>query len=282
MRNGPPYDPAVDVPSGYRRVLDGDAFGVVRDGLADLPLAEFWAEGEPLTGVRGRGAVAVLRLRDQVGVARRYRRGGAFRGILPDAFLDSGRATRELVVLAALRQAGVPVVEPLAAVTRRRGLLYEHRLITGLFEGARPLPAFAAAEPALANAAVREAGRVVAAAFACGLRHPDLHPDNLIVAHDGRRLRVRMIDLDQASLRAPLAPQERDRMLLRMARYLERHAEALPVADRRVDHLRFLAGMGLDRTARRTALGRLRPLYARAVVRHRASWGGSVSRPAVL
>ena len=61
-------------------------------------------------------------------------------------------------------------------------------------------------------------------------------------------------------------------MLLRMARYLERHADRLPTAARAVDTLRFLAGMGLDRSERRSEWRRLEVAYERAVARHRVAW----------
>ena len=192
---------------------------------------------------------------------------------LKTRFLTATRAERELTALAQLRRAGVSVVEPLAALSRPQGLFHRMRLVTELVEGARPLPAFLAQEPAHAAAVVHEAGRVVQSAFDAGLDHPDLHPDNLVVTHDNGALRVVLLDLDRAVIRDTVPRRERDRMLLRMARYLERHARGMPVASRGVDHLRFLAGMGLGRAARRDALARLQPAYERSVMRHRVAWG---------
>jgi 3-deoxy-D-manno-octulosonic acid kinase len=255
----------VQVPAGYRVVEDDTGTGVVRTDLASLPLDAWWARGDPLAGAKGRGAVARLEVGGVRAVVRGYRRGGAFRRILSDRFLDRRRATRELVVTAELRWRGAPVVEPLAAVARRRGLLFELRLATCLVEGAMPLPEFVVVMPPLRRAAVESAGRAVLDVFDRGLRHPDLHPDNLLARAVGESgCEIVLIDFDRASLvSGPVPGPERDRMLVRMARYLWRHG----VAAARTDFVRFLRGFGLGRAERRAAVARLRPRLARALAR---------------
>jgi len=262
----------MELPPGYQRIEDSDGMAVVRADVAGVPLGEWWQQGCPLVGAAGRGQVAVVQCGGVRGVARDYRRGGVLRS-LDTRFFDATWSERELAVLVSLRGRGVPAVEPVAALCRRQGLFYRMRLVTVLVPGARPLPAALDGDPCAAGAIVRQAGRVVRAAFNAGLEHPDLHPDNLLVSRPAGGLEVRLLDLDRAMIRATLPRRERDRMLLRMARYLERHAAAMPLAARAVDELRFLAGMGFDRAGRRTELARLRPAYQRAVVRHRVAWG---------
>ena len=46
-------------------------------------------------------------------------------------------------------------------------------------------------------------------------------------------------------------------MLIRMVRYLERHADSLSYRGRVVDYLRFLVGMGYPRSRRRSEMRRL-------------------------
>ena len=245
----------VRVPPSYVR---RDA-SVVRADLVAVPDAAWWAEGTALEGARGRGAgVVVLDLPGGLrGVARTYRRGGALAALLRERFADPARPARELGTLLALRAANVAVVEPLAALARRDGWLWRLRLVTALVEGARPLPALIAARPDLRRIAVARAGALVGAAFAAGLVHPDLHPDNLIAAPRADGVEVWLVDLDRARIGPPVPPARRIAMLARMARYLERHRATLPVQPTRTDALRFLAALGMPRAERHAAARRI-------------------------
>lgn len=247
------------IPAGYVAYDRDGVVGVVRADLVELPPAAFFADGETLPEARGRGdGVCVLRLpTGAIAVARTYRRGGALRGVLRDQFLDPQRPCRELTALVALRAAGVDAVEPLAALAWREGALYRLRLLTTLVVGALPLPAFAAARPDLRRGAVARAGAVVADAFAAGLRHRDLHPDNLVASVGPVGPVVHLLDLDRATLREPVPEAMRLAMLTRMARYLVRHRATLPTPATRADALRFLRGMRLVRSDRHA--------YARAI-----------------
>jgi 3-deoxy-D-manno-octulosonic acid kinase len=262
-------------PRGFVRRTERRGEALVRADLGDLPASRWWGEGVPLAGGRGRGTVAVIDVpeRGVRAAVRTYHRGGWLRRFLPAAFARGRRAERELALLAALRLQGVPVVEPLAAVRRRTGLLWQLRLATVLVERAVPLPELVAREPHGARAAVAAAGRAVGLAFSAGLLHRDLHADNLIARTDGSRVEVFLLDLDRARLRPPLRPVERDRMLLRMARYFVRHRARLAWSPSRADHVRFLRALGLDRAQRRAAIPRLRGKLRRSVARHRLAWG---------
>ncbi|MHC5063573.1 MAG: lipopolysaccharide kinase InaA family protein [Planctomycetota bacterium] len=247
---------------GYSE-LEGEAgIAVVRDDLKQLPLKEFWQTGGKLAGAKGRGGVGCFRLRDGLElVCRDYRRGGIIGWILRNTFFDPRRPERELRILEELSRAGVPTVEPIAALSRPTLLGHRLRLVTQLFSGGLTLPDFIAAHPEQRAAAVRGVGSLVARAFDCGLWHRDLHPDNILARAGAEGPELRLIDLDRAELRADLSDEDRDRMLIRMARYLPRHADQLPVAIHASEYLRFLAGMGLDKKARRETLQRLLPRY---------------------
>jgi Lipopolysaccharide kinase (Kdo/WaaP) family len=254
----------------FRVVTAGGQRAVMRGDLGDVTLDRLWGEGAPLAHAKGRGGASVIEVAPGVrGVTRDFRRGGAFGSLLPRSYFDAHRPERELRVLAALRRAGVPVVEPLAALSRRHLLVFHRlRLITVWVEGARPLPAFLAAAPHLRRAAIREAGRVTELALAAGLVHRDFHPDNLIARCRDEHVEVFILDLDRAELRGELSTVERDRMLLRMARYLRRHEQDLPIRPAFVDTVRFLRGMGVDRAGRRAELHRMAPLLRRELERH--------------
>lgn len=265
------YHRRVQVPTGFRMRREGVDRALVEADLGDLPLASWWRQGQPLAAAAGRAGVQLLDVAPGCRAAvRDYRRGGVLRRLLHDRFFGFRRAADELAAHVELRARGVSVVEPLAAVGRRRGLVWRLRLATRLVEAALPLPAFLAAHPSLRRAALQRAGAVVARAFAAGLRHPDLHPENLLVQASGDGVEVLLLDLDRATLGAPVTSGERDAMLLRMARYVERHASRLSM--QRSDRLRFLQGMNLAAAERRRELQRLESAYERAVVRHRWSW----------
>ena len=260
-------------------VQNGSGAALVRSDLAGLSLATWWQDGRSLPNARGRGRVVVLEPAEGIAVvARTYRRGGALRCLLGDRYLRAGRAFAELALLAELVRRGIPAVEPVAAVARRRGVIVRLRLVTALVPDARVLTDFLVIHPHLHRHAVEEAGRVVRKAFDAGLVHPDLHPENLLAQETGDGVRVLLMDLDRARLVPSLGEEGRDRMLVRMARYLHRHEGRLELRPGSVDQLRFLRGMGLGRAQRRSAVCRLAPALARSVAIHRLSWGSR--RPA--
>ncbi len=240
------------------RRTDGADLAVVREDLADVPLRAWWQGGVALPGALGRGGVRVIEVGGHAVVIRRHRRGGALRHLLPDRFRSPDRAVEELAVTAELASRGVLVAEPLAALAHRAGLGFELAFATILVRDSSPLPDFVARYPALRHAALRGAGALVARAFAAGLRHPDLHPGNLLArASATGTVDIVLIDLDRARLVATVSEAQRDAMLVRMARWLWRHASKLDVTVRARDFAEFLRGMGLVRAERRLAWDRM-------------------------
>lgn len=231
--------------------------GWVREDLAALGLDRFWQEPEPLPGAKGRGGVGVLRVDGRTLVVRPYRRGGWFARLLSDRYPSPLRARDELRVLGELRRQGVPVVAPVAAVARRRGLWWQLRLCTERLDGAATAPQFLADHPGLRRHAAAAVAATVRAAFAAGLRHPDLHLDNVLCVRAGGGVRAALVDLDRARLRAPLEAQARDAMLARMLRYTVKHRRSLPAAPTRAESMRFLAGLGIERAERHQLWRRL-------------------------
>ena len=249
-----------------------------------VPSHVLWGEVTPLDGARGRGGAGRLALPGRVqAFARTARRGGALRRVLPpEAFFGRDRVFRELAVGVELGRRGVAVATPLAALARPHGLAfpgcdgppYRLRFITEEIEGVLPLPAFVTRYPEHRREAVERTGALVADAFAAGLQHRDLHPDNVVasVQADGG-VRVWLLDLDRASLAAgPLSRRDTDKMLLRMARYMVRHRNRLAVHLSRSDVLRFLRAFGLEERAAVEEFARLVPALDREVTRHGLRW----------
>ena len=224
--------------------------GWVRADLAELGLDPFWAALEPIAGAKGRGGVGRLELGGCDLVVRPYRRGGALAGILSDRYLSPTRARAELDLLRTLRQKGVPVVAPVAAIGRQRGLFWRLRLCTERLPGARTLPQFMADFPGHRRRAVEAVAVAVRLAFDAGLRHPDLHVDNVLCFLGQGTVQAVLVDLDRARLVGSLSDHARDDMLARMQRYILKHRQRLPATPTRAETMRFLCGLGLARASR--------------------------------
>ncbi|MEO6595665.1 MAG: lipopolysaccharide kinase InaA family protein [Planctomycetota bacterium] len=245
------------LPDVFVELRERNAIGWVRRDLADLGLAAFWGPLQPLPFAKGRGGVGCLGVAGLQLVVRPYQRGGAFGSLLADRYAGPRRARAELAVLEALRSEGVPVVTPIAAVARRGRAFWRLRLCTEQLPDALPVPGFLAAFPQLRRHAADAVGTVVRLAFAAGLRHPDLHPDNLLCSSRGDKVRVVLVDLDRARVKKPLVEGHRDEMLVRMQRYVIRHRDRLAAVPTRAETMRFLRALGLDRDGRHEAWRRL-------------------------
>jgi len=263
------YHPAVVAPEGFVELRRGSGFGWITAELADNGLDAFWGEVRPLEGARGRGGVGVLTIGDREVVVRPCRRGGALGRLLEDRYVSPQRVRREIETLVGLRAEGVPAVVPLAAVGKRHGVYWRLRLCTERVAEALPLPAFMAAHPHLRRVTAEATGTLLRLAFAAGLRHPDLHLDNIICAQRGDRVRALLVDLDRARLKTPVEQRDIDAMLVRMARYVVRHRRRLPVIPTRSEQLRLLRALGLDREACKAAFVRLDRKLRRALGRRR-------------
>lgn len=244
-------------PDSFVETRTPRAVGWVREDLADVGLEPFWGPLRPMPGASGRGGVGVLQVGASELVVRPYRRGGVLAPILSDRYLAPSRALAELAVLLELQRQGVPVVAPVAAVARRRGLFWRLRLCTERLVDARTMPQFLADFSSARRRAVEAVGAAVRLAFAAGLRHPDLHPDNVLCRADGAGVHAVLVDLDRARMDAPLPPRARDGMLARMQRYINKHRERLPAAPSRAETMRFLRSLGLERAERHALWRRL-------------------------
>ncbi|MFN3241552.1 MAG: lipopolysaccharide kinase InaA family protein [Planctomycetota bacterium] len=243
--------------------------GWVREDLADLDLDVFWERLEPMPGAKGRGGIGRLDVGDRQLVVRPYRRGGALGSLLADRYPKPARARDELEVLHRLQQEGVPVVAPVAAVARRHGAFWRLRLCTEWLPEARTVPQFLAEFPERRRAAAEAVGTVVQLAFAAGLRHPDLHFDNVLCWPSGDKVRAVLVDLDRARIEVPVGDRARDDMLARMQRYVVKHRSRLAAVPSRAETMRFLRGLGLDRAARHACWRSLHARVERAMRRRR-------------
>ncbi|MBS0375536.1 MAG: 3-deoxy-D-manno-octulosonic acid kinase [Proteobacteria bacterium] len=135
-------------------------------------------------------------------VLRHYRRGGFAARLASDRYLWLGeqatRAFRELRLLAALEEQGLPAARPVAAQYRRQGLGYRAELLTLAIPRARTL-ADRLAEP-LPEALWRRVGATLRRFHDAGVRHADLNARNVLFDGDDQ---VQLIDFDRGRLASP-------------------------------------------------------------------------------
>jgi hypothetical protein len=244
--------------------------GWVRSDLAEVPLDAFWKKLVPIPGAKGRGGVGLLRIGGLDLVVRPYRRGGALGALLHDRYSQPVRARRELEVLHKLQMEGVPVVAPVAALARKGGAFWRLRICTEWLSDAQTVPAYLAAHPCRRRQVAEAVGLVIRLAFAAGLRHPDLHLDNILCRASGDKVRAVLVDLDRARIEAPLTDRSRDEMLVRLQRHLVRHKAKLPAVPTLAETMRFLRGMGLEQAERAVVWRRLQGKLSRSLARR--SW----------
>jgi 3-deoxy-D-manno-octulosonic acid kinase len=140
-------------------------------------------------------------------VLRHYRRGGFIARVVDDHYFWLGaertRAFREWRLLRALRAAGLPVPNPVAAHVHRTGAVYTADIITSYLRDTRKLSSFIAQGRAPAEC-WRRVGAMIRAVHAHGVDHPDLTAHNVLLDDDGNPF---LVDFDNAHVRPPGAWQ---------------------------------------------------------------------------
>jgi 3-deoxy-D-manno-octulosonic acid kinase len=220
----------------------------------------------PPSGRGGRSPLRRVLAPDGPLLVREYRKGGLLRRLRGTGFLGPWRPLQELVLHRRLLATGVPVVDAVGCVISRRAPLWRGWLLTREVEGAVDLEAWLHGIPAPGDPDPRHvllrAGRVVRQLHDAGVRHPDLHPKNLLLVPGGR---VLALDLDKARPHeGPLPEGERLENLVRLGRAIEKHRLKGLKAGRR-EALRFLIGYAGDPAAARLWLERIRARLRRGL-----------------
>lgn len=224
------------IPDGYVELRLGSTVAVVRQDLAPVlrPLLE--RQGTLLgssPGVRGQAPRVEIEGAPPIRV-RRYHRGGLIGRFLGDLHLSTTRSLRELVALLRARRHGVPVPEPVAAVSASAGAFVRHELATLEVPDARPLPeALAACGAQERREWIGRAARAVAKLHAADIDHADLHAGNILAAGS----EVVLLDLDRCGL--GMTPGRRIGNLARLYRSVVKSPSLARLVSR-TDRLRFL------------------------------------------
>ena len=217
------------LPPGFRLVRDGRLRILLRGDTPELEgLLRRWATNtlppaRALLG--GRGGVGAFPLRpDLVAVLRPYRRGGLIRRINQSRYFGARpRPFRELRASEALRAAGVPTPEVLAAAVRWD--------VPGCYRGAlatREVPGTINLWRYLQQAPAPERGPACVAAAAvtrqmhdAGAIHPDLNLQNYLVRRTASGHDAWIIDLDRVRL-VPVTPPARRAAFERICRSIRK------------------------------------------------------------
>lgn len=161
---------------------------------------DYWEGRARPVATGGRGGAWFVRSPLGDLVLRRYHRGGLVARISSSGYLFAGfhrsRSHAEFRLLQRLRDLGLPVPEPVAALACRSGITYRAAILLRRLPGASPL----AEQEQLGDAQLWEAvGRVLRQFHDAGLDHRDLNCDNILVAGET----ISLIDFDRCRLRAP-------------------------------------------------------------------------------
>jgi 3-deoxy-D-manno-octulosonic acid kinase len=151
----------------------------------------------------GRGEVLIAAHGPETWVLRHYRRGGLVARFVDDHYLwlgaDRTRAFREWRLLRALRAAGLPVPNPVAARVYRTGVIYTADIITSYLPDTRKLSWHIAQGRAPAGC-WRRIGAMIRSFHEQGVDHPDLTAHNVLLDAAGN---VYLVDFDNAERRPP-------------------------------------------------------------------------------
>lgn len=179
----------------------------------------------------GRGTARFIRIGEQQGVLRHYRRGGWIGRWIEECYLWSGlersRPLQELRLTAKLEEAGLPVAPVVAVRVQRSGLCYRGDLLTVALTESEPLLDRLHHTPLTAEEWMA-IGATLARFHRYGLDHADLNGRNILLAPTlTATAGIWLIDFDRCRHRRP-APAWQQANLQRLYRSLQKEQRLRP------------------------------------------------------
>ncbi|MEO2267047.1 3-deoxy-D-manno-octulosonic acid kinase [Pseudoalteromonas sp. YIC-656] len=174
---------------------------------------QYWLEQDKVFAQKtGRATAYFFAEKELKAVLRHYWRGGLVGKVLQDQYLftgmDNTRVYKEFALMCELHQQGLPVVEPIAALVTRSGLIYRGDIITRALEGATSLCERLVAGP-LAAQLITHIGETIARFHKAGVYHADLNINNVLFDDQDK---VHVIDFDRGELRPPQTQWQQQNM----------------------------------------------------------------------
>ncbi|MBW3533734.1 MAG: hypothetical protein KY453_00735 [Gemmatimonadetes bacterium] len=210
---------------------------------AGKTLYEAAGSADDVLELRGRGPVYAFATAGGRWVVRRCRRGGAMAPLLGERFLRTGppRPLLEMAASEEARKRGIPTPDVLAAAVYPDGPFYRGDVVTEYVAESRDLASLlfgadapeagavaraAVEDPEVREAALRDAGYMLARMARAGVEHPDLNAKNVLLEWHGERVSALLVDLDRVRVHPPGAALSAGAMHRRLARSLRKFERA--------------------------------------------------------
>ncbi len=251
------------IPPQFEKVMIGRTTILVKDKYRDQILSQKVAlsrkikeEGELFPGVsllKGRNIIPCIPIKgsNERMLVKRYEHGGLFRKVTKDILLGNSRPFRELAILEAASQKGIPVPEVLAArVDRIFGPFYKGEIaykeipdsanlleyLKGLNE--RPLEE----KMSLKREIINSLAQTIKKMHASGIYHADLNVKNVLIQNRGEAPRIYLVDFDCSKIKKNLTLRVRIKNLARFNRSCEKWKAPLTTTDKLRFFLSYFEG----------------------------------------
>ena len=273
------------IPAHYELELrPGVACARHRDWLQLLGDLGYGADSEPnaqVSQLAGRRPLQEIVTPRGTLLLRRFTHGGLLRTFTGSRFRDPARPFHELALAHELGRRGLGTPCVLGARARAvPGGGWRLDLLSLRVDGARDLESLLVARRSGGGRAadwhglLRAAGEFVRRLHDAGLYHADLTTKNLLISSgDARPPAFHVLDLDRSLLRTALGPEDRQRNLQRLLRFVWRRDAAGPRALSSTDYLAFLAGYESEPGKRRDLARAIHARHQRSLCWHRFGWG---------
>jgi len=250
------------IPPQFEKVVIGRTTILVKDKYKDQILSQKVTlsgkikEGKLLPGVsllKGRNIIPCIPIRgsDERMIIKHYEHGGLFRKITKDIFLGSSRPFRELAILEAAGQKGIPVPEVLAAsVDRIFGPFHKGEIVykeipdsANLLEYLKGLNERPMGEKiSLKREIINSLAQAIKKMHTSGIYHADLNVKNVLIQNRGEAPRIYLVDFDCSKIKKNLSLRVRIKNLARFNRSCEKWKAPLTTTDKLRFFLSYVKG----------------------------------------
>jgi len=242
----------IDILNKFQKVVRGKTTILVKDKYKDPILVEKMfperklRKGNLWPGVsllRGRNAIPSIPIEgsQERMMVKHYQHGGFFRKITGDILLGNTRPFRELVILEAAFQKGIPVPEALAArVVRIFGPFFRGDIVykeipysDNLLEYLKRLNERPMKERVSRKREIIERlAEAIKKMHTSGIYHADLNVRNVLIQDSGAGIQVYLVDFDCSRIKENLRLRERIKNLARFNRSCEKWKAPISATDK--------------------------------------------------